>query len=107
MQNPKRATAVKSHAAYPRISPTPWSHSTPPQPPVEELIETRHMPGPDEDVIFGPTLVGRLPDLPMTSLRTVLELCDTRKSSEVSMTSPKDSVISILFSQSTTTSALC
>ena len=79
MQNPKRATAVKSHAAYPRISPTPWSHSTPPQPPVEELIETRDMPSPDEDVIFGPTLIGRLPDLPMTSLRTVLELCDTRK----------------------------
>ena len=79
MQNPKRTTAHESHAAYPRISPTPWSHSTPPPAPVGELAETRTRPAPDEDVIFGPTLIGRLPDLPMTSLRTVLELCDTRK----------------------------
>ena len=78
MQNPKRATA-ESHAAYPRIHRRPWSHSTPPPAPVGELIETRTRPAPDEDVIFGPTLIGRLPDLPMTSLRTVLELCDTRK----------------------------
>ena len=59
--------------------PTPWNSQTPPPPPVDNDARIDTQPSPYDHVIFGPTLIGRLPDLPMTSLRTVLELCDTRK----------------------------
>lgn len=60
-------------------APTPWNPRTPPPAPIDYDTRASHPPSPYDQVIFGPTLVGRLPELPMTSLRTILELCDTRK----------------------------
>lgn len=60
-------------------TPTPWNLPTPPVVPVDALSVAETEPPPYERIVFGPTLIGRLPELPMTAIRTILELSDTRK----------------------------
>ena len=60
-------------------SPSPWNAHTPPPVPFDHDPRSPSQMTPYDQVIFGPTLVGRLPELPMTALRTVLNLCDTRR----------------------------
>ena len=76
LRNPAQPGSYHGSSTEP---PTPWRPQTPPPPPADSDARVDPQFSPYDQVIFGPTLVGRLPDLPMTSLRTILELCDTRK----------------------------